>query len=222
MESTLDVVPDRTALAERVYRDLLSLIISGELGPGTRLKERDLSERLAVSRIPLRQALQALESEGFVQTELHRGATVKPVTREDIEEIFDARLCIEPYAARFAAARVHAGIESSERLHELLGKSLEPDAGADELPARLEFHMEVVRLSGNSLLSRSLQPMLGRMEWIFRLSNETRKTEHGQEHQQLHDAIASGDGELAAAQAYSHIALGRQPILAELGDALGW
>lgn len=211
---------DREGLADGVYRALLRSIISGDPAPGARLKERELSERFEVSRIPVRQALQRLESEGFVVTEPHRGAVVKPVTVADIAELFDARLCIEPFATRQAALRVHAGLASAEHLAELLARSerhLAAGETAEGIESNVQFHAEMVRLSGNSLLVRSLEPMLGRMEWIFRLTHEARgESEHSLEHRQLFDAIVGGKADLASAQAYAHIELGRGPILEAL------
>ncbi|WP_082492434.1 GntR family transcriptional regulator [Leifsonia sp. Root4] len=211
---------DREGLADGVYRALLRSIISGEPAPGARLKERELSERFEVSRVPVRQALQRLESEGFVVTEPHRGAVVRSVTADDIAELFDARLCIEPFATRQAALRVHAGLASAARLAELLARSerhLAAGETAEGIESNVQFHAEMVRLSGNSLLVRSLEPMLGRMEWIFRLTHEARgESEHSLEHRQLLDAIVGGKAELAAAQAYAHIELGRRPILEAL------
>src|SRR4051794_33706904 len=124
---TTDIRPlDGSALAERVYRGLLRTIIDGDLTPGAWLKERDLSERFEVSRVPVRQALQRLEVEGFVTMSRNRGASVTPVTRADVEELFDARLCIEPYATRLAATRVHAGQADPSGLRELLERALAP------------------------------------------------------------------------------------------------
>lgn len=211
-----------SALAERVYRELMRSIIEGDLKPGEWLKERDVSERFAVSRIPVRQALQRLEAEGFVVISRNRGATVTPVTRADVEEIFDARLCIEPYAARRAALRVHAGDENADRLRAILGRVLEPPVAGELGESNLAFHLEIVRLSGNRILERSLRPMLGRMEWIFHLTQTTRATEHAEEHRQLLDAIVAGRGEVAAAQSYAHIDQARESILDALTAEFGW
>ncbi|PPL15660.1 hypothetical protein GY24_13950 [Microterricola pindariensis] len=202
---------------------MLRSIIAGEAAPGSRLKERELSERFEVCRIPVRQALQRLESEGFVVAEPRRGAVVRPMTRHDVEELFDARLCIEPFATRQAALRLFAGIEAADALVEILSSAQTQFAGGDEaegISSNLRFHAEIVRLSGNSLLVRSLQPMLGRMEWIFRLTHGAREGDQAGEHRQLYDALVQGKGELAAAQAYAHIELGRAPTLAALAPYL--
>ncbi|MGN6219773.1 MAG: GntR family transcriptional regulator [Microbacterium sp.] len=210
------------ALADSVYGALLRDIIADELSPGTWLKERDLSERYGVSRVPVRQALHRLESEGFVQASPRRGAVVTPVTTADIEELFDARLCIEPFAARQAALRVAAGASAASLTAVVAASeaSFAEGADLDGIALNLRFHAEVVQLSGNSLLARSLQPMLGRMEWIFRRTTRTGEPDQLREHRALHDAIVSGGGDLAAAIAYAHIERGRVPALEALGPLL--
>ncbi|MFD6699558.1 MULTISPECIES: GntR family transcriptional regulator [unclassified Microbacterium] len=207
------------ALADRVYRDLLREIIDGGVEPGAWLKERELSERFEVSRIPVRQALQRLEAEGFVMTSRHRGASVTPLTRADIHDLFDTRLCFEPFAAQRAAERVHDGVESVDRLRALHEDASVVDAEAARA-ASLDFHSEIVRLSGSRLLLRSLGPLVGRMEWVFRLTRETRDSEQTDEHVELVESIAHGRGPLAAAQMYAHIEMSREPVLAQLDGVL--
>lgn len=211
-----------TALAEGVYREIWQRIVEGDLEPGSRLKERELSEHHEVSRIPIRQALQRLEAEGFVVALPNRGARVMGVSREDVDELFDARLCVEPFAARRAALRVARGQASVHGLAEALERSV--NALDEDAPGRatLDFHAEIVRLSGNSILLRALGPMLGRMEWVFRLTRATRENEHADEHRQIFESIASGNPELAGAQAHAHIELARGPVIAALVERFGW
>ncbi|MGN8026159.1 GntR family transcriptional regulator [Microbacterium sp. 22242] len=210
---------DRSALADRVYRELLRSIIEGDVAPGAWLKERELSERYTVSRIPVRQALQRLETEGFVSTSPHRGANVTPLTRADIHDLFDTRLCFEPFAAQRAAERVAAGLEQIHSLEELHHAASVADPEAARI-ASLDFHSEIVRLSGNKLLLRSLGPLLGRMEWVFRLTRDEREREQTDEHDDLVESIGAGRGPLAAAQMYAHIDISREPVLAQLDGVL--
>ena len=219
MQSVTDTQGATVALADGVYRDLRRAIIDGEVAGGTWLKERELSERFEVSRIPVRQALQRLEAEGFVMISRNRGANVMPLTRADIHDLFDTRLCFEPFAAQRAAERVHAGIESIERLRTLHTDATALDEGAARV-ASLDFHSEVVRLSGSRLLLRSLGPLVGRMEQVFRLTRETRESEQNDEHDELVDSIAHGRGALASAQMYAHIEMSREPVLAQLDGVL--
>lgn len=213
---------DGSALAERVHRGLLRDIIIGDLAPRAWLKERDISEQYGVSRVPVRQALQRLEAEGFVVMTRNKGASVAEVARADVEELFDARLCIEPFATRRAAHRVHAGVASAQRLQEHLEHALAPTQALELGESNLAFHWEIVRLSGNRILERSVLPLLGRMQWIFGTTQSTLEQEHATEHQELFDSIVQGRGEVAAAQAHAHIEQAAQPIIEALAEKFGW
>ena len=91
---------------EFVYRTLRDAIMSCELAPGQRLVIDDLARRLEVSAIPVREALQLLQSEGLVQNVPHVGATVSPISRESIDEVFTVMEGLEIVATRGAARRM--------------------------------------------------------------------------------------------------------------------
>ena len=216
----LDQIEPRNALGDDVYAALLRSIIEGEYPAHSRLKEREISQRFAVSRVPVREALRRLEADGFVVSEQNRGARVVAVTTTDINDIFDLRLCIEPFAASRAAERVAAGEASTTRLRQLLvmaETSTDPDTAQG---ANLDFHAEIVSMSANAGLVRALAPVRGRMEWIFRLTRDQRGVEHALEHRQLLEAIDAGNERSAAALTTAHIEMGRAPILTALADLL--
>ncbi|WP_427134424.1 GntR family transcriptional regulator [Pseudarthrobacter sp. S9] len=213
---------DDEARAEHVYQLVLEGIVTGEFGQGMRLRERELSEMYDVSRIPVREAIQRLEQDGFVATFPRRGAVVRQLTLTDVNELFDVRLCLEAFAARMAATRVAEG-QSGGRLQELLDESRTAiDAGRTDDVARLstEIHAEIVRLSGNRLLIDSVKPLFGRMRWIFGLAHNRSNELQRDEHSALCDAILKGRPDLAYSLAYSHIELGREPVLAGLVNQL--
>src|SRR5260221_11295274 len=93
---------------EFVYRTLRDAIMRCELAPGQRLVIDDLARQLAVSAIPVREALQTLQSEGLVQTVPHVGATVTPISRESIDEVFTVMEGLEIVATRGASLRLTA------------------------------------------------------------------------------------------------------------------
>jgi len=93
---------------EFVYRTLREAIIRCELPPGERLVIDDLARRLAVSAIPVREALQLLQSEGLAVNVPHVGATVAPISRESIVEVFTVMEGLEIVATRSAAQRAAA------------------------------------------------------------------------------------------------------------------
>lgn len=213
---------DDEARAGQIYQLVLEGIVTGTFAQGSRLRERELSEMFEVSRIPVREAIQRLEQDGFVATFPRRGAVVRQLTLTDVNELFDVRLCLESFAARMAAVKVTEG-HSGERLRELLEESktaIDEQRSADVALISAEIHAEIVRMSGNRLLVESVKPLFGRMRWIFGLSHNRSQELQRDEHSALCDAILTGKPDLAHALAYAHIELGREPVLAGLAQTL--
>lgn len=103
---TRRATPPRAARPEFVYRKLRELIVRGQLAPGSRIVETDVSKRLGVSRTPVRGALQRLQQEGYIvdSPSLQQSRpTVAPLTHEDAYELFSIVAEVEGLAARFAA-----------------------------------------------------------------------------------------------------------------------
>ena len=87
---------------ELVLGSLREAILAGVLSPGARLRQEDLAERFGTSRIPVREALRALEYEGLVASEPNRGFTVTELDADDVEEVYDLRIVLESHAVRVA------------------------------------------------------------------------------------------------------------------------
>jgi DNA-binding GntR family transcriptional regulator len=197
-------------LRSLVSDELRRLVVTGELAPGSRIVEDRLAERLGVSRNPVREALQALAAEGFVEILPRRGAVVAQITPEQAEDLFDVRTALEPLAARLAARR--SDPEGVDRLREVLALAREAtDLGELDLLAsyNTQFHSLVVELSGNDYLGLLVAPMARRVQWVFRTSAATRAPHSWTEHEELLRAIAAGDEEYAEAVARSHVAAAR-------------
>ena len=99
----------RSTLPEAAAERLRTLIIEGELAPGARLNERELSERLGVSRTPLREAFRMLAADGLLVQLPNRGAQVVSLSREDVRHAFEVMASLEGLAGELAAARVTDG-----------------------------------------------------------------------------------------------------------------
>jgi len=197
-------------LRSMVRDELRRLVITGELAPGTRIVEDRLAERLGVSRNPVREALQALAGEGFVELLPRRGAVVAQLTAEEAEDLFDVRSVLEPLAARLAARRADA--EGVARLRAVLASARQATDEQDlDLLAsyNTDFHSLVVELSGNDYLGLLVAPMARRVQWVFRTSAATRAPHSWTEHEDLLKAIACGDEDLAEAVARAHVAAAR-------------
>lgn len=114
----IDIVPPTRANA--AANELRRRILAGTYPAGTQLKQATLAAELGISRIPFREALIQLESEGLVQLEAHKGAVVSDVSADDIEELFELRALIEPTLLLKSAAKLTK--QDYRRLHGILKK----------------------------------------------------------------------------------------------------
>lgn len=202
-------------LRSLVRDELRTLVISGELAPGTRLVEDRLAVSLGVSRNPVREALHALAAEGFVELSPRRGAVVARVTPQQAEDLFAVRGALEALAARLAALR--AGPEGTARLREVLEQArAATEAGDLDRVAELNsaFHSRVVEVGGNEYLGMLVAPMARRVQWVFRASVAQRGPHSWSEHEGLVAAIAQGDADHAEALAVAHVRAARASYLA--------
>ncbi|UKD58429.1 GntR family transcriptional regulator [Amycolatopsis sp. FU40] len=206
------------ATRARVLDELRERILTGRLKPGDRLVERELAEDLGVSRVPVREAIRSLESEGFVVVPTPRRVVVRQLARVDVEELFDVREALESLAAARAAER--AGKPEMRRLERLLAESARVTQGGDGArisEANSRLHDEIIAIAGNRLLTTMLHPLEGQLRWL------TSQNEHWgallDEHRRLVEAIGSGDVERAREYAAEHVRVNRAVTLRDLfGD----
>ncbi|MEU4564238.1 GntR family transcriptional regulator [Actinoplanes sp. NPDC023936] len=217
------IADDDRPLPDQIYAALRERIITGELPPGRRLVERDLAADLGVSRIPLRAALPQLEADGFITTTPRRGAVIAQLTLEDIEELFDVREKLEPMAAELAARRLGAPGVTLDRAEVIMARSEAALSSGDEqaaAAANVAFHRELIALPGHRLLGHLMQPLMGRLEWLFRLTADRDIAAQCAEHRGILTAIRAGNGDVAAALAFAHVASGREPSIGKLRSRL--
>ena len=147
----------RSILRNRLSSHLFDAILHGELQPGERIVEGRLARELGVAQGTLREALQELEHQGLVTKYDHRGSFVSKLTTEDIEDIYQVRLELEPLAAKRAYERMDeeqfAHLASLVEQMRVLGKKRD---FVDLLKTDLAFHRAVWRLSGNKWIERAL------------------------------------------------------------------
>ncbi|TXS45396.1 GntR family transcriptional regulator [Streptomyces sp. uw30] len=192
------------AIRERVLATLRQDIIAGRLRPGDRLVERELADRFGVSRVPVREAIRALVAEGFVHFETPRRTVVRRLTPADVKELFELREALEVYAAGLAASR--ATQEDLAELRELLRTAASATEAGDAeriTDVNTRFHNRILAMAGNSLLTSVMEPVDGRLRWLTRQNEEWPQLLT--EHQELYEAIASGDPARARAHTLSHV-----------------
>lgn len=204
MNSSQDTREKVRPLRETVRDTIRARIFEGHYAPGTRLVERDLATEFHVSRLPVREALRMLRQEGIISDRSGRGAEVSALSTKDVADLFDVRNSLEVLACRLAAAR--ASDEDLQMLDMLLSAAeafLAKGSLFEAHRSNSEFHDAITRIADNDFLRTALEPLQGRMHWLFRHVSDL--PELLQEHRALYLAIASGDPERAAAQSASHI-----------------
>jgi DNA-binding GntR family transcriptional regulator len=155
----------RESVERRVARTLRDLIVTDRLPDGTPLVQRELAGRLGVSQTPVRTALLHLEREGFVSTGATGRTSVRPLTREDLEEVYAARLGLEGLAARVGAQAVgEPELARMRPMLERLRALAEADAVDEYLRMRWEFHVACYAAAGRERLVAEVERLYWRAE----------------------------------------------------------
>lgn len=208
--------------AEYAYAQLKQMIISSELTPGERINQDLLAERLNLSRLPLRTALERLEAEGFVTVLPHRGALVRELSLEEFDEIHEIRLLLEKMAMLHAAD--HLTAEQMSVLEDVINRADEALRRGDlpELMAlNREFHFRIYRAGRRPLLLNILENLWDRHERYRRLFLRSldRAARAAAEHRYILQLLREGRGPEASAfleQHYHHTQLAiRQQFIRE-------
>jgi DNA-binding GntR family transcriptional regulator len=183
-------------LREAVYDALVEMIITAELQPGQHLVENDLAAQLGVSRQPVREALQRMQTEGWVDLRPALGAFVHEPTEDEADQLLAARTLLEAESARLAAE--HATPEQIERLWEL-HRSGEAALAADDqeglVAANALLHSHIVSMSGNKVLADLIGSVDRRVRWYYLPIARSRGKAAWDEHAELIEAIAAENGD---------------------------
>jgi DNA-binding GntR family transcriptional regulator len=197
----------RVSLRDQAVEVLRDMVISGSLSAGERINEAELAARLGISRGPLREAIQRLGAEGFIDFRQNRGAFVRAITLDDLHYMYEAREIIEVRAAVLAADRAtEAGIVKLQTMLSAVDELLSEDAEGS-YPIEYDLHELVLELSGNPYLQRAgvdLQNQV-RLARIRSGSSPERARQALIEHHRIISAIASRDGDGAAEAMTDHL-----------------
>lgn len=161
------------SLVDQVVDAIVEAAAKGIFLPGDRIVEAEVARSLNVSRIPVREALRLLESQGVVVSERYRGMSLMSVDIDRLEKILKVRLALERLAGAEVMVKFGADPTVLKPLEQVLAKMYEAgDADDGFRVARLdtEFHLCLCQLSGNDSLVRSWQPLSRQLTIIFGLS----------------------------------------------------
>ena len=196
-------------LKDLVYLELKHKILTGEIVSQTRLMEIDLSEKMNVSRTPIREAIKRLADDGLVKVEPRRGAYVANISIKDMLDVFEVREDMEGFVAKLAAKRITD--EEKVRLREIAAEYEEAIEKADDKERIIEldekFHNFIVKCSGNETLRELVnyvQELSLRFRYLyyddFSLYEST-----AEQHNRIMEAINAGREGDARVEADAHV-----------------
>jgi DNA-binding GntR family transcriptional regulator len=218
---------------QHVYRILRGRLESGALPPGVRVSDDALAREIGVSRSPVREAIGQLASEGLVEYRPRRGCFVRIPSRQEMQDLYEARIALESFAAGKAATRASKG--DLVLLRELVRNTREiaeqcrqmPDQVADKalterfLANDLELHMHILTMAGNERIlamvrdCKILTRIFGHVPVVHDLhllAWDYRDT------CTIARAIAQGQEELASRRMAQHIRHAMRSVLAQYGE----
>lgn len=206
--------------AESAYDDLRRRIIRCDLVPGEQVTERGLTERFALGRAAVRAALGRLAQDGLVRSVSRRGYVIAPITLENVREIYDVRLLLEPPVAAAAATDATDGeIEQLAGLEDICRRNAYRTDDQDQieqfLSANTDFHVAVIATARNHRLTWLFRNLLEEMERLFHLGLQfaDRNAEMSHEHSEYVQALRNRDPERARTAATDQIATSRDMVV---------
>ncbi|WP_150460385.1 GntR family transcriptional regulator [Nesterenkonia ebinurensis] len=191
--------------SDAAYTALQDEILEGSLAPGTALGEVEQSQRLGVSRTPVREAFSRLVAAGLAVQHPRRGTVVSDISLEDVDRLFEVRIPLESQAASLAAQRGQAEVFTG-LAEEFDAAQLTPDAESHyRLAARMD--QEIDSAVDNPYLSTMLSNLRVHLSRVRRLAKDQpeRLAKSAAEHRDICLGIASGDPQMAEAAARLHL-----------------
>jgi DNA-binding GntR family transcriptional regulator len=187
----------RQSSPEMIAECLRQAIIEGQLGPGESLRQENLAQHFCVSRIPVREALRQLESERWIIFHPNRGARVSSLSAQEVREIYEIRASLEVTALRLAAP--HHTPQSLKVAAALLRASRGESDPSVYVQRNREFHLALYAPAGRARLIAMIDSLHNQGERYLRLKLDVPpyKRRSDEEHQQMLEAVRSGEIERA-------------------------
>jgi len=195
-------------IRDNTLRVLREAILDGNLKPGERLIERDIAEKLGISRTPVREAIRKLELEGLVNQVPGKGVVVAKISFEEVIEIYNIRAVLEGLAAKLAAEKINLQIRNKLKM---LISEMEIAIINDNQDKMSRLNTEFNEVIYKCAQSPRLYQMLSNMsEYVEKFAKAGYKfpgriSEATKEHEQIAEAIIDRNGSLAQQFAIDHI-----------------
>jgi DNA-binding GntR family transcriptional regulator len=198
------------SLAEQGAEAIVAGIASGALLPGQRLVETELARTLQMSRVPLREALKILETQGIVESTPHRGTFIPLLDDTRIDQICAARVALERLAIPDAVknyGRTPARLAELDRIISGMERAADHLAWMEVSQADLSFHREICRTSENAIVLTLWESLARHVLIVFghEIRDEQEAKIMGPHHRRLRDLLAAGDTETLLSEIEGHI-----------------
>lgn len=196
------------SLSNKARKKTEELILRGSLVAGAKITERDLAERLGMSRAPVREAIRELVSVGLLEQISARQIVVRQLELSEVREIFEIREMLEARAASLATQRITTEqYNSLEQLHLAMKTTASKGEFSDYFDLNIAFHTLIHEIASAPRLAALIDQVM-RESLLFRsrgLVDEKNIRSSIEEHEQLLKALRAGDGELASLLMSRHI-----------------
>ena len=206
------------SLHEAIFQKLRSLLVEGAIAPGSKLNERELAERLHVSRTPIREAIRRLAADGLVELIANRGAIAVQLSLADVMHTFDVIAQLEGYSGELAAKNIsHATLSELEALqYEMMASYARRDLSS-YYKLNLGIHYLINQAANNPVLSQLFTQVNARIEALrFRSNQNGVKWEKAvEEHQEMIDALKARDSERMRKVMIQHV-MNKRDVVIEL------
>lgn len=217
----IDRLDGGRSLVDRVHAATREAILSGVHPPGSRLLVSMIAAENGVSTIPVREAIRRLESERLVVVELNRGATVTPISVDDLRDVYETRIVMECHALRRAYPLldrdvIRAARTDLARMTALLRAGRDHDA----FLRHRAFHYALYEPAGSPWSMHVIAQLWSGAERYLRLSAGMRDSpeQFAAEHEEVLAAVAEGDADAAVARLEEHLRRTQRLLDAAYGD----
>ena len=153
------------SLSNSVYIQIKELILTNRLRPSVKLTHDSLAETLNVSRTPVREALERLTQEGFVQRLARRGYFVSEISEKEAQELYEMRRALELFALNlsFDHGFLDKDLDPLEGFMDKYKENLDSGRTRDRMVIDRNFHLRLASISGNEILQRTLEQVFERL-----------------------------------------------------------
>jgi len=219
MKEHFKTLESPSSIKEIAYENIKKQIILGNIKPGSWLREQELADAMEISRAPIREAFNQLESEGFIKIIPRKGARVISISEKEVEDIFEIRETLESLAIRKSLKNI-----SLEKLNQIAikferfkSKPAEKQIRLEYLSLDKEFHDLLIQHCNNKMLINLLAIIQEKVHWLrgFSLDNYS-FSQSIEEHIAIIDAIQRKNEKLIFSNLVRHLERARESTINEI------